>query len=85
MDVSIVQLYRTEDNRVFDNREEAKNHARVLKIWQKSEELINRELYDGMTKDTAICFIESIIPELMEIAQSKVTVERVSGSGRSDE
>jgi hypothetical protein len=67
-----IKAYRTVDGKIFEKKKEADEHERECLVKEALRELVDREGYDGMSKDDIADLMWEYEEIILEIFNGKV-------------
>lgn len=75
LDVKIVKAHKTADGKLFEDQQQAIDHARELKMRAMIRKEVEQDLWNGMDKDDVVEFIFAHLQQLMIVANAGVFVQ----------
>jgi len=72
MAVEKIEAFKTSDGKVFTSKHEANAHEEKIIIKNKITEMVEKDLYNGMDKDTVIKFIVENKAEIFTALSTRI-------------
>ena len=72
MAIEKVEAFKTSDGKVFTAKHEANAHEEKIIIKEKISKMVDKDLYNGMNKDTVIEFIMENKAEIFTALSTRI-------------